>query len=173
MTTMSDNEENTPKKQQKYKALDRFNDPSSVEYRTRLNDRLMHSLLSITDFNQKGNRRIRLRCIMCCYKCVNGTNQQHVRLGRISSKFYPICKVVLCQHCFDTFHTISQLAVPECVSNKVGMSKGKRICQPVYLLTQSKTKVNVVPSPFVRKRKTKDINSSLLTDVRNLEVTMY
>ena len=47
----SDN--NVIPKKKKYKVLDRFNDPSSQEYNTRFNKKLLHTLSSINELKQK------------------------------------------------------------------------------------------------------------------------
>ena len=75
LDSASDSEISSLKQSQKYRAMDRFNDPSSFEYKTRLDNKLMHCLAPNIDFNSKGNRCIRLRCVMCCYKCSNGVTK--------------------------------------------------------------------------------------------------
>ena len=154
------------KQSPKYRAMDRFNDPSSIEYKTRLDNKLMHCLAPNIDFNSKGNRCIRLRCVMCCYKCSNGVTKKHIRLSRVTSKFSPICKVVLCQHCFVTFHTTTQLSVPECVCTKESTKKGKRTCKPACSPTTTDEKAISLPSPFVRKWKLIDVNTELTPQIR-------
>ena len=110
-------EVSSKKPNKKYKVLERFNNLSSIEYSTRLNNTLLHTLSSINEFNEKGNRHVRLRCILYFYKCVNGDKKKHIRVGRVTSRLCPICKVVLCKHCFDTFQTKPKLELPKCVNN--------------------------------------------------------
>ena len=127
----------------------------------------MDCLAPNIDFNNKGDSCVRLHCVMCCYKCTNCVTQTLIRLGRVTSKFCPICKVVLCQHCFVIFHTTSQLSVPECVLTKVITKKGKK-CKPLCSPKISDKKLMFLPSPFVRKWKIIGVNTPLATQIRNL-----
>ena len=147
---------------QKYKKMELFNDKSTIEYSTRLDNSLLHALSANMEFNSKGTRRARLHCVMCCVNCLKeeGQDFSHPRVGRTTTKFCPICKVVLCIHCFQSFHTDETLKVPQCVQSKMSLHVRNKILTKTCV-TAPKVKDQIsTPSLFVKKRKTMYKNSN-------------
>ena len=94
----------------------------------------------------------------------------YIRCGRITSKFYPVCRIVLCQYCFDIFHTSTKLEVPKCVKDKLTVSKRGRKSPPVCPPAVSNMRLNNNPSLFARKRKIADVKNESMKTIRKQEV---
>ena len=71
----------------------------------------------ITNPNVGNNNRVqRLRCVLCCYKCVKGIPaKDHYREGRQTVKLCSTCKIAICNKCEEIFHSAKVLPIPECV----------------------------------------------------------
>ena len=88
---------------------------TTVEYALRLRHDLPHKM--ITNPNVGNNNRVqRLRCVLCCYKCVKGIPaKDHYREGRQTVKLCSTCKIAICNKCEEIFHSAKVLPIPECV----------------------------------------------------------
>ena len=155
-----DNVSNDYEYNPKYKVLELFNNSTTEEYRKRLDNSLLHTLSANTEFDRKGVRRARLRCIMCCVICLKEDKKQkeHGRVGQTTSKFCPICKVVLCTHCFESFHREKNLKIPQCVLDKMTVRISQK-CVTAETVSNEKS-----PSIFLKKKRK-------MTLTRNIQST--
>ena len=83
--------------------------PNTPEYSLRLDTSKPHTSVSMP----KGAKQV--RCVLCCEWCIKNTCQQ-MRMGRKSIKYCFTCKVILCKHCHDPFHT-QHVPLPSCSKN--------------------------------------------------------
>ena len=128
---------------------------NTVEYALRLRKDLPHRIITNPTYGNN-NRAQRLKCVLCCYKCHKGTAvDEHYREGRQTSKICSTCKVALCTHCDEIYHTAEILPIPSCVVTLKKHRKNNEL-KSIKSLVSSK---EGTPGKL-RKRKVEDTNET-------------
>ena len=109
-----------------YNYILKCNNTTSKEYCRRLNSLLNH-MLSPNPIINKEQKRLRLQCILCCWKCEKGDKTHKSRQGKTTTKICVVCKVTICVHCFPIFHSQDTLPLPACMEKRQDELKCKEV----------------------------------------------
>ncbi|KAL7459526.1 hypothetical protein ACHAWC_011246 [Mediolabrus comicus] len=152
-------------RRQMYKVLDEFLDPSSELYHKRLNKSLAHlpttsKKKTESDGKDKESRRNRGYCIVCCKLCdehpaKKKTEEPHNRRGRRTVTYCLVCKVHLCDYCFDSFHQSEHPSLPPCCSNSDRSSLSKRLRSSTSSIVAEGSPKRAVRKQPTKKQRTK------------------
>ena len=114
-----------------------------MEYNLRLRKDVSHRI--ITNPTAGKGRVQRLKCVLCCYKCIKGIPvEKHYREGRQTSKICATCKLQQCSRYDESYHTAEFLPIPLCVTslNKHRMNKDVKIIKALKNM-KDETPINV------------------------------
>mmetsp|Transcript_19583 Transcript_19583/g.33127 ORF Transcript_19583/g.33127 Transcript_19583/m.33127 type:complete len:478 (-) Transcript_19583:194-1627(-) len=147
-----------------YNMLKSFLDPRSDFYAKRLNSSLPHYATQSTETQSagkdKGERKKRCRCILCCSICDERAKEpktsSHSRDGRRTVDYCFTCKVYLCKDCFGVFHKNTHPTLPPCCSGSGILTRSRKRPQGS---TSISSPVRSSPKTSTRKRRARATSS--------------